>query len=106
MKTIPSMNLPQIIGELSEVAPQLGLAVRMEKGRFAGGRCTVNGEELIVLNKRHPPERQFAVLAGALRETPIEEVYLKPSVRRALEEAWQRQDRGMNEAANEDAGEE
>ena len=86
------MNLSQIIGELSEVAPQLGLRVRMEKGRFAGGLCTVNGEQLIVLNKRHPPERQFAVLAGALRTVPIDEIYLKPSVRRALEEAWQRQD--------------
>ncbi len=84
------MKLPQIIEEISEVVPQFGLKVRLEKGRFAGGLCTVNGEQLIVLNKRHPPERQFAVLAGALRDMPLDEVYLKPGVRRALEEAWER----------------
>lgn len=100
------MNLPQIIGELSEVAPQLGLAVRMEKGRFAGGLCTVNGEQLIVLNKRHPPERQFAVLAGALRGLPLDDVYLKPGVRRALEKAWERQDRGATTGHDEDPGDE
>lgn len=100
------MNLPQIIGELSEVAPQLGLAVRIEKGRFSGGLCTVNGEQIIVLNKMHPPERQFAVLAGALREAPLDQIYLKPSVRRALEEAWSRQDRGLESGPDEDGGDE
>lgn len=86
------MKLNHIIGELAEAVPQLGLTVRLEKGRFTGGLCTVNGERLIVLNKQHPPERQFAVLASALRETPIDDLYLKPAVRRALEEAWQHRD--------------
>lgn len=96
------MNLPQIIGELSEVVPQLGLAIRMEKGRFAGGLCTVNGERLIVLNKRHPPERQFAVLARALHALPMDSIYLKPAVRRALEEVWQRLEDGKDDNASLD----
>ena len=93
------MNLPQIIRELQEAVGQIGLRVRVERGRFRGGRCQVNGEDLIVLNKRHPPEQQFAVLARALRETPMENLYVKPAVRRALEEAWDRQDRGLESEA-------
>lgn len=96
------MNLPQIIGELTEVAPRLGLAVRFEKGRFSGGLCTVNGERFIVLNKRHPPERQFAVLAGALRSASMDDVYLKPTVRKALEDAWLRHDQGPDTPGDDD----
>jgi hypothetical protein len=100
------MTLPQMIAELAEIAPQIGLTVRAENGRFAGGLCIVNGEHLIVLNKRHPPERQFSVLAAALRSAPIDDVYLKPSIRRALEEAWQRQERLAESPGDEEAGEE
>lgn len=100
------MKLNHLIGELTEVVPQLGLMVRMETGRFRGGLCTVNGERLIVLNRRHPPERQFAVLASALRELPIDDVYLKPAVRHALEEAWQRNDvEGGAESDENESGE-
>ncbi|HEX7071869.1 MAG TPA: hypothetical protein VF190_13735 [Rhodothermales bacterium] len=100
------MTLPQMITELSEIAPQFGLTVRLENGRFAGGLCIVNGEQLIVLNKRHPPERQFAVLAAALRSAPLDDVYVKPSIRRALEEAWERLDRGVPAGGDEEAGDE
>lgn len=96
------MKLNHIIGELAEIVPKLGLAVRVEKGRFGGGLCTVNGERLIVLNRQHPPERQFAVLADALREASLDDVYLKPSVRRALEEAWERGHRAGPGAAVDD----
>lgn len=88
------MNLITIIREVTEAARQLGMSVRVETGSFTGGFCQVNGEEVIVLNKRHPPERQFAVLAASLRGSTIESVYLKPAVRRALEEAWARGDDG------------
>lgn len=82
------MNTTQIVDELKQAAFQLGYEVRVEKGNFRGGQCAVDGDTIIMLNKRHLPETQLAVLAEALRDTPIDTVYLKPAVREALEAAW------------------
>jgi hypothetical protein len=84
------MKIQQMVRELERAAAQLGLKVRTEKGGFRGGRCVVSGEGLVVLNRRHPPEAHFAILAESLRELPVDAVYLPPAVRAALEASWQR----------------
>ncbi len=82
------METTAIIEELKQAARQLGLEVRAEKGNFRGGRCTVDGETIVMLNKRHLPETRLRVLADALRDAPMDTVYLKPAVREALEDVW------------------
>ena len=84
------MKTEQIIEELKKAAAQLGFEVRAEKGNFRGGRCKVGGEEIIMLNKRHLPEAQLVVLAESLRDLPMDGVFLRPAVRSALEETWNR----------------
>jgi hypothetical protein len=92
------MDIKQIINELEQTAQQLGFEVRREKGDFRGGRCQKGDTELIMLNKRHLPETQLAVLAEALRDTPIDTVYLKPAVREALEATWAEHDAAAQQA--------
>lgn len=96
------MDTKQIIDELKQAAYQLGYEVRVEKGNFRGGQCSVVGESIIMLNKRHLPETQLAVLAEALRDAPLDTIYLKPAVREALETIWADHDAA---AATEDAEE-
>lgn len=84
------MKTEHIIEELTKAAAQLGIEVRMGKGNFRGGRCVVGDEEIIVLNRRHLPEANLVILAESLRDLPIETVFLRPAVRSALEEVWQR----------------
>lgn len=84
------MKVEHVVDDLKQVAGQLGYQVRMEKGSFRGGRCTVSGEEVIVINMQHIPEIQLSVLAESLRGSEIDNTYIKPAVRRALEEAWKR----------------
>ena len=84
------MKTEQIVEELKTAAGRLGFAVRTEIGNFRGGRCKIDGEEVIMLNKRHPSETQLVVLADSLRGLPIDRIFLKPAVRAALEEVWQR----------------
>jgi hypothetical protein len=43
-----------------------------------------------MLNKNHPPEVHLAILAEALRELPVDSVFIRPAARRALEDAWAR----------------
>lgn len=96
------MKTTQIVNELKQAAYQLGYEVRVEKGNFRGGRCSIEGESIIMLNKRHLPEVQLAVLADALRDTRIDTIYLKPAVRQALEEAWAHEDEATEETPHAD----
>ena len=82
------MKTAALVQALEDAHRRLGVAVRRDRGPFRGGRCVVDGEEVLVLNKMHPPEAQLAVLARSLRDLPIDEVYLRPAVRDALEDAW------------------
>ena len=84
------MKTERLVEKLVEAARQMGQTVRFERGRFRGGRCMVAGEEVIVLNKKHAPEVQLAILAESLRDLPTDTIYLKPAVRAALEEVWER----------------
>ncbi|PSQ97079.1 MAG: hypothetical protein BRD55_03995 [Bacteroidetes bacterium SW_9_63_38] len=94
------MDTTTIIEELENVAERLGFEVRIEKGNFRGGRCIMGGEELIMLNKRHQPETQLVVMADALRDAPLDTIYLKPAVREALEETWAAVDAEPEEASH------
>ena len=94
------MKVPQIVQALEEAVGQLGVAVRHERGNFRGGLCTVGDETVVVLNKRRPAEAHLAILADALRELPVDEVYLRPAVRDALEAAWAARDAGIDAAGD------
>lgn len=82
------MKTEHIVSALEEAFGQLGLDVRREKGHFRGGRCTVNGEEVIILNRNHPSEAQLAVLAESLRGLPVDTIFMRPAVREAVERLW------------------
>lgn len=94
------MKTEQIVEELKKAAEQLGYRVRTEKGNFKGGRCVVGDENIIMLNKRHLPRLQLVVLAQSLRELPIDDVFLRPAVRAALEDVWQRNESFEVDAAD------
>lgn len=88
------MKTEHLVQALEAAARQLGVAVRRERGGFRGGLCTLDGQQVVVLNKQHPPEAHLAALAAALRELPAEGVYLRPAVRDALEDLWATQRTG------------
>jgi hypothetical protein len=96
------MDTTTILEELEDAAGRLGFEVRTEKGNFRGGRCIMGDDELIMLNKRHQPETQLVVLAEALRDAPLDTIYLKPAVREALEDTWAQLDAASEEASHVD----
>ena len=85
----PPMKPPAVVAAFEEALGQLGVEVRRERGGFRGGLCVVEGAPTVVLNKLHPPEAQAAVLAEAIRQRGgADALYLRPSVRQALDDAW------------------
>lgn len=100
------MTLPAAVPAFEDALKRLGVPVRRGRGAFRGGRCTVGGREVVVVNTLHPPEAQAVVLAGAIRELPHEGLYLRPAVRAALDDAWAQMDRGVAEGSVPESGEE
>ncbi len=82
------MKAPALVKALEEAHQQLGVPVRRERGPFRGGRCTVDGDDVMVINKMHPAEAQMAVLAESLHTLPHDQLYIRPSVRTAMEDCW------------------
>ncbi|MCB0833726.1 MAG: hypothetical protein KDC45_09705 [Bacteroidetes bacterium] len=65
------MKKEKILTELESVAEKLDIKVRHEKGDFAGGYCTKDEENLILLNKRHMIDRKINVLARELAKCDL-----------------------------------
>lgn len=87
------MKPPAVVAAFEEALGRLGVRVRRERGGFRGGLCVVEGSSTVVINKLHPPEAQAVVLADAIREHGgADDLYLTPSVRQALDDAWQASD--------------
>ena len=80
------MTHDQILKELEDLAEKSNITVRYEKGDFDGGFCVLKEERIIVVNKRLVVQKRASVLAQALAEVGIEEVYLKPAVRQFIED--------------------
>jgi len=80
------MTQDQLLKELEELAERCSISLRFEKGDFDGGFCVLKAERIIVINKRLAVQKRTSVLAQALAEVGIEEVYLKPAVREFIED--------------------
>ncbi|MBZ0178579.1 MAG: hypothetical protein K8F36_04740 [Melioribacteraceae bacterium] len=75
-----------LLNDLKSLAAQMGAKVRFERGDFKGGYCLMKDDKLIVINKLSNTQRKVMVLAAALKELGIDEVYLPPNIREAIEE--------------------
>ena len=97
------MKPPAVIAALEDALTRLDVRVRRARGAFRSGLCTVEGAEVVVLNRQHPPEAQVFALAAALRQLGrVDELYLRPAVRAALEDAWDQADAGVPDEATDD----
>lgn len=83
----------EITHELKELAVQLGAAVRFEKGDFKGGYCIVKESRVIVINKLANTQRKAIILATALKELGVDNVYLTPKIRELINELVEVEDK-------------
>ncbi|GJQ44196.1 MAG: hypothetical protein JETCAE03_36940 [Ignavibacteriaceae bacterium] len=83
---IKEKEFEQIIDELKQIASQLGVSVRFEKGDFKGGFCIVKENKIIVINKFANTQRKAAILATALKELGIDDIYINPRLREIIDE--------------------
>jgi hypothetical protein len=80
------MKHEDMIEELQTVAAQLNVIIRYERGDFEGGYCILRDKKLLLVNRRLIPSRKASVLATALQEIGLDDVYLKPAIRAYVED--------------------
>jgi hypothetical protein len=80
------MNYASLVSELEELARQLTLTIRYEKGDFEGGFCILKDQKVLVINKRLLDSRKACALAVALYDFGIETTFVKPNVRAYIED--------------------
>ncbi|MBM2839592.1 MAG: hypothetical protein HW412_120 [Bacteroidetes bacterium] len=80
------MKHEDLIAELEQLATQLGIVVRYEKGDFEGGYCILKTERILLINKRLMPNKKASVFAVALNEIGIDNLFIKPAVREFIED--------------------
>jgi len=80
------MKQEELVQDLEDVARQIGITIRFEQGNFEGGYCILKEQKLLLINRRLLPVRKASVLAAALREIGLENVFLKPALRAYIED--------------------
>lgn len=83
---IKEKEFEEILKDLKALAVELGATVRFEKGDFKGGYCLVKDSKLIVINKLANTQRKVMILAAALKELGIDQLYLTPRLREIIDE--------------------
>jgi hypothetical protein len=80
------MKQEELLSELEQLAQQLGVVVRYEKGDFEGGYCVLKADRMLLVNKRLMPNKRSSVFAIALHEIGLENIFIKPAVREYIED--------------------
>ena len=88
---VPEMDPYSTITELTELAEQVGLPVRISPAADAtehpgGAVVRLRGQDVLFLDPGASTADQLAVLAGALRDHPgLDDRFVKPSLRDIIE---------------------
>lgn len=82
---IKEKEFEDFIEELKELAQQLGATIRFEKGDFKGGYCLIKDKKVVVINKFNNSQKKATILATALKELGIEQIYLSPRIREIID---------------------
>ncbi|MEX0994173.1 MAG: hypothetical protein WD599_01515 [Balneolaceae bacterium] len=95
------MNSEKLLLELESLCEQSGYRVRKERGTFRGDHCVIEGDKLILINKNRPVEAQVGILAKVLKSVKTENIYIKPAVRKRMQEIWDRMEKNRTREAEE-----
>lgn len=83
------MKPDKFLLELEQILEQAGYTLRKERGAFRGDECIIEGNKLVVVNKNKPVEAQLGTMGRVLGQINLAGVYVKPAVRKKLDELWE-----------------
>lgn len=81
------MKDQDLLRSLEELVAQLDIQLRYEKGDFDGGLCRLDDQRLLIVNAALPTRKKIRVLARELACLELDQVFVVPAVRRAIDAA-------------------
>ena len=81
------MDSEGILMCLEELANKLGIEVRWDALGSEGGICTLRGKRILMVDQSLNDLSKIDVMAEALCEEAIDEIYILPEVREILDKA-------------------
>ena len=81
------MKNNKLLEEFHFLAEKLEIKIMKGKGDFSGGECTVNNENVIVINNNKPIEQQLNILAGCFNKYNLDGLYIIPALREYIDNA-------------------
>jgi hypothetical protein len=79
-----------LLSQLEELAGRLEIAVRYEnlnaeESTGIGGLCRLKGKYFLIIHSQTAVKEKVRILTEALRQFPINDLYVKPMIRELLE---------------------
>ena len=81
------MDSENILMCLEELADKLGIEVRWDTLAGPGGLCELRGKRILMVDRTLDDLTKIDVMAAALCDEPVEDLYILPEVREILEKA-------------------
>jgi hypothetical protein len=100
------MDQETVIAELESLVGSLGLTIRYEKGDFKGGDCILFDQNLVVMNRKTSPAQKVALLSRVVGLYGGGDLYMKPAVRRIVDEEMARYHEQLRTMHNNSGGDE
>ena len=91
--------------EFESLVEQCGYEIRKERGAFRGSHCIIEGDKIVMINKSRPIDVHLGIYARLLSRLDLETVYVKPRVRKKLEEWWDQLGISATEVEEQEEGE-
>lgn len=84
------MDDEYLLNELEELAGRLGIEVRYEnlnseESTGAGGLCRLKGKYVLIIHAPSTAKERARIVTEALKQFPMEDLYVKPVIRELLE---------------------
>jgi hypothetical protein len=81
------MKEEEILSGLEKLVESLNVQLRYEKGDFAGGYCVLKDKRMMIVNSALSPAMRLKVLARELATMNLDEVFVLPALREAIQDA-------------------
>ena len=78
---IKGLDNAELLAQLVEIASQLGISVRQEKGDFESGSCRVDDEELIILKKMDHDSEKAKIMMRELAKFDYDHINIDSKIR-------------------------
>lgn len=85
LASVCDMDSTTLLQEFEDLAERMSIRVRYGKLDGDGGLCRYRGRYHIVINKRLDTDSRINLLGRAFSEFPLENVFLIPAVREAID---------------------